>query len=39
LLYESDLVDLEDFQFKDDIRKKYYIDSLDVTALVASIEE
>jgi acyl carrier protein len=39
LLYESDLVDLNEFRFEDDIRKEYYIDSLDVTALVSSIEE
>jgi len=33
------MVDLDTFRFEDDIRKKHYLDSLDVTALVSSIEE
>jgi acyl carrier protein len=38
-LHESDLIDIKDFNFGDDIRKKYYLDSLDITVLVSSIEE
>jgi len=33
------MVDLDTFRFEDDIRKEHYLDSLDVTALVSSIEE
>lgn len=39
LLYESNLVDINEFRFEDDIRKQYYLDSLDITVLVSSIEE
>lgn len=39
LLHESNLVDISDFSFSEDIRKEYYLDSLDITALVSSIEE
>lgn len=39
LLHESELFDLNDFSFEDDIKQKYYVDSLGYTALVSSIEE
>ena len=32
-------MDISDFSFSEDIRKEYYLDSLDITALVSSIEE
>jgi acyl carrier protein len=39
LLHESELIDVREFRFEDDIRKEYYLDSLDITALISSIEE
>lgn len=30
---------MREFRFEDDIRKEYYLDSLDITALISSIEE
>ena len=39
MLYESNLIDINEFRFEDDIRKKYYLDSLDITVLVSLIEE
>ena len=38
-LFRTDLVDLEDFQFTDDMRNDHNLNDLDLTELSASLEE
>ena len=39
ILYDSELADINDFSFNQDIRKDLNLDSLSITVLISSIEE
>lgn len=38
-LFRTDLVELEDFEFTDDMRNDHNLNDLDLTELAASLEE